>query len=332
MKPPFSITNKILNLTIEITKAITRLEIEQERNLHLQKENRMRSIHSSLAIEKNSLSLEQVTDIIDGKRVLGAPKEIKEVQNAYEAYEVVFGMNPYNVSDFLLAHALMTNDLVIESGRFRNGDVGVYDSFGNVVHMGARPQYIHNLIEELFQWAKDDDVPDLVKSCVVHFEIEMIHPFADGNGRMGRMWQSLILSKWQRVFEWIPIETIVYENQSRYYEVIEICDRENDSTEFIEFMLEIILETISQYGKEEISDKVHVFLGEKVIDKLNNKELEFSGKIYSYLEEYGEISNSKASILAERPQGTSRRYLLKLVDLGALKIKGENKNRRYVLK
>ena len=332
MKPPFSVTNKMLNLIVAITAQTTRLEVEQERNLHMRKENRIRSIHSSLAVEKNSLSFEQVTDIVNGKKVFGAPKEIREVQNAYDAYDLVFQMNPYSIEDFLRVQGLMTRDVVKINGQFRTNDVGVYDGAGNAVHIGVRPQYVYNLIQELFSWAKDTDVPALIKSCVVHFEIEMIHPFPDGNGRMGRLWQNLILSKWQHLFEWIPIETIIYDNQRSYYDMLEIGDRENDSTKFIEFMLEVILKTVSEFGHAIVVDKLDDILDDKLIDKLNDKEIEFLNVIYPYLKEHGEIVNSKAASLSGRPTGTTRRYLLRLVTEGVLTISGANKNRKYILK
>ncbi|MDR1568774.1 MAG: Fic family protein [Streptococcaceae bacterium] len=331
MKPPFSITNKMLNLIVEITQKVTRLELEQERNLHLRKENRIRSIQSSLAIEKNSLSVEQVTDIINGKRVFGAPKEIREVQNAYEAYELVFKMNPYSIDDFLKAHGLMTKELVKESGQFRGKDVGVYDSDGTLVHLGARPQFVYHLMKELFDWAKQDDIPDLIKSCVVHFEIEMTHPFPDGNGRMGRLWQNLILSKWQRVFEWIPIETIVYEHQAKYYDMLMVGDKENDSTQFIEFMLEVILETILEFDNIKGQADISKILNDKVLDKMSDKEQQFFIQIYPFLAEVGEIKNGKASEITGRASGTVRRYLVKMTELGIFKVMGANKNRRYVL-
>jgi len=331
MKPPFSITNNMLNSILEITQKVTRLELGAERNLHLRKENRIRSIHSSLAIENNSLSLRQVADVINGKRVLGKPQEIREVQNAYEAYEAVFKMDPYAVKDFLSAHALMMKDLIREYGSFRSGDVGIYDAAGNVVHIGARPQFVPNLVEELFHWAKTDDTPELIKSCVVHFEIEMIHPFGDGNGRMGRLWQNLILSKWQSVFEWIPIETIVYAYQQKYYDVLETSDKENDSTGFIEFMLEVILETLNSFDEKSTNNKANDILNDKVLDKLNDNEREFFGCIYDYLIENGEIGNSKAVALSGRITGTVRRYLVKLVELGVLKAGGANRNRAYAL-
>jgi Fic family protein len=236
----------MLNLIVEITERATRLEVEKERTLRLRKtENRIQSIHSSLAIEQNTLSLAQVTDVIEGKRVLGPPKEIREVQNAYEAYQRAFKLNPYSIDDFLTTHRLMTQDLVRSPGSFRSGDVGIYDGKGNLVHVGARPQFVPELVQNLFNWTKTCDTPELVKSCVVHFELEIIHPFIDGNGRMGRLWQSLILSKWQQIFEWISIETIIYQHQARYYEMLAAGNKANNSTAFVEFMLEVILAALS---------------------------------------------------------------------------------------
>lgn len=322
MKPTFNITNKMLNLIVEITKRITKIEYYNDRTLYLRKENRIHSIHSSLKIENNTLSYQQVTDILNGKRILGAPKEIKEVQNAYEAYELAFKMNPYNVEDFLIIHKLITKDLIKNSGEFRSGDVGVYDSEGNVVHIGARPEFIYELVKGLFEWGKKDETPDLIKSCVVHFEIEMIHPFQDGNGRMGRLWQNLILSKWQPIFKWIPIETIIYKNQRKYYEMLAIGNKENNSTKFIEFILEVILEVIREYNtKKKLSDKV--------LDKMNDKEKIFFNDIYPYLKEYGKIRNKKAVDLSGKPSVTVRRYLVKLVELGVLEAEGKNKTRTY---
>lgn len=185
-------TNRILNNMVEISRLAGSLQWQYERNLHLRKENRIRSIQSSLAIENNSLTVEQVTDLVNGKRVLGDPKEIREVQNAYEAYEEIMGYNPYAVRNFLKAHKLLTKGLVRLSGHFRSKDVGVFASDGLLLHMGARPELIPDLMKALFRWTKTDDTPLLVKSTVVHYEIEVIHPFEDGNGRMGRLWQSVL--------------------------------------------------------------------------------------------------------------------------------------------
>ena len=246
MQPNYQITEKILNLVQNISELATQLSIEK-RELHLRKENRIRSIQSSLAIENNSLSLEQVTDIIEGRRVLGPPKDIHEVQNAYEAYEQAFRINPYSLDDFLLAHGLLTRDLVKRPGQFRLGDVGVYDSAGRVVHVGARPQFVPGLVQDLFQWAEQSEISPIVKSCIVHFELEIIHPFEDGNGRMGRLWQSLILSKWNPIFEWLPVESVIHAHQQGYYDALTVSNDANDSTVFTEFMLQAIVETLEEY-------------------------------------------------------------------------------------
>lgn len=245
MQPQFTVTQKMLQQVVDITKLVTRLEYE--RYFHLRKDSKIKTIYSSLAIENNSLSLEEVSDLIQGKKVLGSPKDIREVQNAYDVYEIVYDFNPYQVTDFLQAHAILMEDLVKEAGQFRKGDVGVYAADGSVVHIGARPQFVEGLVSDLFKWAQETELPALIVACVVHFELEIIPPFSDGNGRMGRLWQSLILSQWQSVFEWIPIETLVYENQAEYYQVLAKSNRDNDGVSFIEFMLDIILKTVETY-------------------------------------------------------------------------------------
>lgn len=329
MNPPFTITNKMLNLIVDITHKITQLNLEKKRNLHLRKDHRIKSIYSSLAIEQNTLSINQVSDVINGKRVFGDPKEIKEVINAYNAYNTVFSKNPYSIDDFLYIHNLLTIGLVKESGKFRSKDVGVYDSTGNLIHLGAREQFIKPLMEELFTWAKTSDVAMLIKSCVVHFEIEMIHPFQDGNGRMGRLWQNLILSKWMDSFEWIPIESIIYKHQQKYYKMLNIGDKENDSTKFIEFMLEVILETISEYNHSENID--FNFIDESIKDKLSDKEYDFLVNIYPYIQKHNSITNGQAVKLTKRSASTTRRYLNKFVELGILKAIGQNKGRIYMI-
>lgn len=246
MKPPFTLTNTMLHQVIEISRVLGILEFSVKSDLKLRKENRIKSIHSSLAIENNSLTEKQVTDIIDGKRVLGDPKEIREVKNAYDAYEEILTLDPYRQKDFLKAHRLLTAGIVNEAGKYRSRDIGIFDEIGNVVHMGARPQYLQALMDDLFAWGKNDNTPELIKSCVFHYEIETIHPFADGNGRMGRLWQTVILANWNPIFAWIPIETLIYENQRDYYKVLEQVDQETNSNRFIEFMLAIILKTLKK--------------------------------------------------------------------------------------
>lgn len=194
-------TDKMTFLIAEISEQVSRITVLQERMIspRLRRENRIRTIHSSLAIEHNSRSLEQVTDIIAGKRVLGNPNEIKEVQNAYEAYELMLRLDPSSVDDFLKAHKLMMNGLVQESGQFRSGGVGVFN--GQVlIHMAPPAEFVPKHIQNLFAWYKQSELHPLIKSAIFHYEFEFIHPFADGNGRMGRMWHSLLLGKWKELF------------------------------------------------------------------------------------------------------------------------------------
>ena len=246
-KPPFHMTDKMTSLIAEISEQVGRITVLQEGTIspHLRRENRIRTIHSSLAIEHNSLSLEQVTAILDGKRVLGNPNEIKEVQNAYEAYELMLRLNPASVDDLLKAHKLMMNGLVSENGRFRSGGVGVFD--GEVlIHMAPPAEFVPEHIQNLFAWYQKSELHPLIKSAIFHYEFEFIHPFADGNGRMGRMWHSLLLGKWKEMFFWLPIEELIQSRQKEYYDALGAADKQADSAGFVELMLEIIRDSLTE--------------------------------------------------------------------------------------
>ena len=246
-KPPFHITDRITNLVAEISEQIGRITVLAHGNLNprLRKENRIRTIHSSLAIEHNSLSLEQVTAILDGKRILGDPNEIREVQNAYVTYEMLLTLNPFSVKDLLKAHKQMMSGLIPENGRFRSGGVGVFDG-DVVVHMAPPAEFVPSQIQDLFDWYQSSEMHPLVKSAVFHYEFEFIHPFADGNGRMGRLWHSLLLGTWKELFFWLPIEELIRTRQKEYYDALGQADRESDSSEFVRFVLEVILDTLKQ--------------------------------------------------------------------------------------
>lgn len=246
-KPPFHMTDKMISLIAEISEQVGRITVLQEGTIspHLRRENRIRTIHSSLAIEHNSLSLEQVTAILDGKRVLGNPNEIKEVQNAYDAYELMLQLNPASVDDLLKAHKLMMNGLVSENGKFRSGGVGVFD--GEVlIHMAPPAEFVPEHIHNLFAWYQQSELHPLIKSAVFHYEFEFIHPFADGNGRMGRMWHSLLLGKWKDLFLWLPIEELIQSRQKEYYDALGVADKQADSAGFVELMLEIIRDSLTE--------------------------------------------------------------------------------------
>ena len=275
-EPPFKITSKAINLISQISEKIGEISTLEntERTVQLRKKNRIRTIHSSLAIENNSLTIEQITAIIEGKRVLGPPNEIQEVKNAVQAYELLLNLNPYKQNDLLKAHQLMMNDLVKHSGKYRKGGVGIFDGKG-VVHVASPADRVPFLMNDLFDWLKSSDAHPLIKSCVFHYEFEFIHPFEDGNGRMGRLWQTVILTEWKPIFAWLPIETLIKENQKLYYKALGISDSNADSTEFIEFMLSIILKTIKEIIATElkitqkITQKITVNQ-QKIIDSIKN--------------------------------------------------------------
>lgn len=246
-KPPFHMTNKMTFLIAEISEQIGRITVLQEGTIspHLRRENHIRTIHSSLAIEHNSLSLEQMTAILDGKRVLGNPNEIKEVQNAYEAYELMLQLDPSSVDDLMKAHKLMMNGLVPENGKFRSGGVGVFDGEA-LIHMAPPAEFVPEHIHNLFAWYQQSELHPLIKSAVFHYEFEFIHPFADGNGRIGRMWHSLLLGKWKDLFFWLPIEELIQSRQKEYYDALGAADKQADSAGFVELMLEIIRDSLKE--------------------------------------------------------------------------------------
>lgn len=241
-RPPFEITNRMIDYVAEIAELLGKLNVTDalSSNPTLRRSNRIRTIHGSLAIEQNTLSLEQVTAVLNGKHVLAPPKDIAEVKNAYEIYERLDELDPYSVDDLLTAHGIMTRGLVEESGMFRTRPVGVVDSDGHVLHFGTLPQYVPDLVMELLDWAKTSEVHMLIRSCVFHYELELIHPFADGNGRVGRLWHTLLLSKWNPAFAWLPVESIIHDRQQEYYDAINASNDAGESTVFIEFMMAAI--------------------------------------------------------------------------------------------
>lgn len=273
-KPPFEITSKIIELISNISEKIGEINYLQNNPYHikLRKENRIKTIHSSLAIENNSLSLKQITAIIEGKHVLGNPNEIKEVKNSIQAYDLLLSLNPYNEKDLLKAHKLMMQDLVERNGKYRTDGVGIFDG-EKVVHLAPPADRVPELMFDLFKWLKESDVHPLIKSCVFHYEFEFIHPFQDGNGRMGRLWQTVILKEWKEIFAWLPVETLIKENQKEYYNVLGTSDSDANSTKFIEFMLSLILNTIEEIisTEKKVTQKVSVKVTvnqQKIIDAI----------------------------------------------------------------
>lgn len=246
--PPFEVTGEMLGEVIAISElaAMAAMADMKSPDPMLRRTNRIRSIQSSLAIEQNTLTVEQVTAVLAGKRVIAPPKDIEEVRNAFEIYEHMNQLNPYSVDSLLFAHGVLTRGLVEESGVFRSRPVGVADKDGNVLHFGTLPEYVPESIEKLLRWTETSPVPMLIKSCVFHYELELIHPFADGNGRIGRLWHTLLLSQWKPVFAWLPVESMIHNHQEQYYAAINKSNAAGESTVFISFMLAMIREALEE--------------------------------------------------------------------------------------
>lgn len=303
-KPPFEITNAMIDRVAEIAELVGRLSTSRlSASPTLRRANRIRTIHGSLAIEQNTLTLEQVTAILNGKQVLAPPKDIAEVKNAYEIYERLDDLDPYSVDDLLAAHGVMTRGLLDESGVFRTRPVGVVDGEGHVLHFGTLPQYVPELVAELLDWVKTSDVHMLIRSCVFHYEFELIHPFADGNGRVGRLWHTLLLSRWNPAFAWLPVESIIHDRQADYYAAINTSNDTGESTIFIEFMLDAIHASLTDAIRtsDEMSD-----------GKVDKATLRWQ-KIEEFLKTHDYIMNADVRELCGVSAATANRVLADLV-------------------
>ena len=291
MKPPYQITPEILKLISSISEKIGEVNAKYlvKSSPTLRKQNQIKTIHSSLRIEGNTLTKGQITAILENKRVIGPEKDVLEVLNALEVYKNIKALKPERESDFLKAHQLLLKKLIVDSGKYRNQSVGIVK--GTIIeHVAPPPEKVPYLMKHLFNYLKDPTELTLIKSCVFHYEMEFIHPFVDGNGRMGRLWQTLILMQDYPIFEYLPFETLIAKNQNEYYLALSISDKEGKSTKFIEYMLGIIDQSLSELlenstKKLRVKDRVQLFLE-------NNKN-EFKRK--DYLKYFKDISSATAS-------------------------------------
>jgi Fic family protein len=270
-KPPFTITSKIVNLISEISEEITRIEYKQKEIITplLRKKNRIKTIVGTLEIECNFLGEEKITAIIEGNRVLGTMLEVSEVEGAINAYKKLENYRYDKIEDLLTAHKIMMNGILKNAGSYRNVNVGVGNKDG-VSHVAPPYKFVPQLMKELFEWLGNSDVHPLIKSGVFHYEFEFIHPFNDGNGRIGRLWQTVILHNWKEVFSLIPTESLIRDNQEEYYNVLELAGKVGESTPFIEFMLDIILSSVKSSVKssEKSSVKSTVKTEDKILEYL----------------------------------------------------------------
>ena len=250
-QPPFQITPAMLDLVAEISERLGRWHVvlgESGEGLSLQarRSHRIKAIQSSLAIEDNSLSIEQVTAALDGRRVVCSPKELLEARNTYHAYDSLPLWQPYNVQHLLAAHSLLMNGLVDNAGHWRQTGVGIYRG-EQLLHMAPPPRQVPQLMTDLLFWLKQSPVHPLIASSVFHYELEFIHPFSDGNGRIGRLWQTLILSRWRPVLAYLPTEVVIHRQQNQFYGALSTADQANDASIFVELMLQAVLSAMQYW-------------------------------------------------------------------------------------
>ena len=271
--PPYQITTAILNRVAEISERLGRWAATHNNSLspHLRRDNRIKTIQASLAIENNTLSLEQVTAVLDGKRVLGLPHEIQEVRNAFIAYEKLNDWQADNINHLLAAHHALMAGLLDDAGQFRSGGVGIYRG-KELVHMAPPANRVPVLMQQLLNWLKTTDLHPLIASCIFHYEFEFIHPFADGNGRMGRLWQTLILSRWQPILAYLPVETVIRNQQQLYYTALQQADKSAEATPFIGFMLDALFTAMVEVAESDTASS------EKNSDKSSEKILQLLAK------------------------------------------------------
>ncbi len=316
--PPFTITSKILNLVSEITEVVTKLELLEPKSISptLRKVNKIKTITGTLEIEGNTLGEKKVTAILEGKRVLGSQKEIAEVKGALKIYDELENLNYKNIDDLLYAHKLLMGEILQNAGHYRVNDVGVGGNKG-VVHVAPPSSQVPNLMSDLFLWLQESDIHPLIKSSVFHYEFEFIHPFIDGNGRMGRLWQTLILYNWKKVFGYLSVESVVRDAQQEYYKALEESGSKGESTPFIEFMLNAILLTCKQTLSEEQSVPLNVS---------KNVPLKRMDKIIELMQENQEITIDQIAAVLGVSSKTIKRDIAKLKDQGKVRRVGSLKS------
>lgn len=276
-QPPYTITPEILNRVAAISEAIGRLTVltDPARVLRLRRISRIHTIQGSLAIEGNTLSEAQITAILEGKRVIAPPREVQEVKNALAAYDRFDTWEPEAEKDLLEAHQFLLASLIDEAGIYRRGGVGVMAG-QQVIHMAPPADRVPHLMADLFGWLATTDAHPLIASSVFHYEFEFIHPFADGNGRMGRLWQSLILARWNPLFADIPVESLIFEHQAEYYQALQESTHQTDSAPFIAFMLRMILDTVTTFAPQvtpQVTPQVSELLA-TIQDKMGRETLQ----------------------------------------------------------
>ena len=326
--PKYTVTEEAVNLIAEISSAVERFHgsLSGHSGLRLRKINRIKTIHGSTAIEGNTLTEDQITAVLAGKRIAAPKKEIDEVLAAAAAYERIEKVDPGSVKDLLEIHRLMMSGLVDGAGEFRKNRVGVVDGAGDVIHLAPEADRVPSLVKSLFKWFRESGAHPLVKSCVFHYEFEFIHPFADGNGRMGRYWQTAILGKWRSAFFAAPVENLVWENQQGYYLALQRSTLIGDSWPFVDFMLGRILEALE--NSNGTAPGVGVNVGANVGVKLSARERD----LLDLLLNDGTLSAAKIAETYSISVRQAERLLASLKRKGVLARKGADKNGVWIVK
>lgn len=318
--PPFQLSHKMMRLVADISESIGQWTALNPTSLvpNLRRENRIRTIQASLAVEQNTLTLEQVTAVIEGKTVLGTPKEIQEVLNAFAAYDALPSWKPEKIDDLLAAHNLLMQGLVKDAGQWRSGGVGIYRG-KELVHMAPPASQIPRLMSQLLDWLAKTDAHPLIASTAFHYEFEFIHPFSDGNGRMGRLWQTLILSQWQPLLAYLPVETVIKARQKEYYDFLGQADEKADCTVFIEFLLEAIAVALHEaISIEQVSVEMSAVATVQIPEQ-----------ILMALDKQPELSLAQVALLVDRSVRTVERAVAKLKQQGKISYHGPNKGGRW---
>ena len=346
-EPPFTMSDTIVDLVSRASYELGRASVmaQGERSIHLRRQNRIRTVHSSLAIEHNTLTLGQVTAILDGKRVLGDPREIREVKNAFAAYDLLASVDPMSVDDLLRAHRAMMDELVGEAGRFRTQGVGIFDG-DRLVHMAPPARLVAKQISDLIAWYGKSTLHPLVKSAVFHYEFEFIHPFRDGNGRMGRLWHTALLGRWNSVFLWLPVEELIQKNQKGYYSALGAADATANSSGFVEFMLELFIDALEEAASVAESPaetpEAAGMIATSALAELGRNWPELAERLadlsdperraLAYLHGHGPSRPAEISDGLQIPPRSLQRINRRLVECGLIEAQGQSSGRRYSIK
>ncbi len=336
-KPPYTISSSILSLVARISESVGRMDGANTNDTvtpQLRRGNRIKSIHGTLALENNTLSVEQITAVFDGKAVVGHPREIQEVLNAFAVYDKIREFSISSEIDFLEAHQILTKTLVDEAGKYRCRGVGVLDG-NRVVHMAPPAKRVPFLMADLFEWLKETDEHPLIVGALFHYELEFIHPFVDGNGRMGRLWQTLIIGSWKNYFYFLPVESLIKERQQEYYRILAATDKLGDITGFVEFILAVIADTlVEMLERDQVSDQVsdQVVSLVKIMNDKSASATELMARLNlahrpSFRSRYLRVALVAGYIemtIPDKPNSRSQKY--RLTEKGRAVLKAEIKN------